>query len=726
MPDGSSSSEQGTVRSALRRRDWLVAIAAAAMVSIALNLGFGNRLSGTSIDLLFWLRYRLFGALHERDASPAVIVAIDEETYRTPPFVDIPNALWTQEIAKVLDALVAADAKVVGFDAIFPASIERFVPGFDRPFLVSLRKAARLDKVVLGEAQHQRYPIHPFPAQSFAVENERNIRSVNLFSDDDGIIRRIPLTLERENAGGGSRNEPSMALELAARAEGVEPKAGSHGVLSLGGYAVPGSRRDAMLVNFDGGDDIPSYSLADLQACAAQGNAAYFREHFAGKVVLIGAVLDVEDRKLTSKRLITAPDAPSTGVRCAHQPMSGLFRGDLVRDTIPGVYILATAVDNLLRRDALGEFSPLAETGFVALLALAIALATMRLRPPAAGGALVLGTALWAGVALLAFREDLVLPLLAPPLAAGITAALLLGYRFAVTDREKRVLKSSFGLYLAPALVERMIESDRLPELGGELRNVTVLFSDIAGFTGISERHTPHELVALMNEYLTMMTDIIEAEGGFVDKYVGDAITAVFGAPLDDPAHALHAVRAALGCRDRLDELERLGGAFQGERMRARIGVSTGDALVGNIGSRRRFNYTAMGDIVNLAARLEGANKIYGTAVLAAESTRRAAGDAIDWREIDRVRVMGRGEAVSIFEPLAIAGATSPETSRLSAAFAAALAEYRAGRFEAAAQRFQALAAADAPARLFAARAKAWLGLAPPQPWDAVTTLETK
>ena len=154
-----------------------------------------------------------------------------------------------------------------------------------------------------------------------------------------------------------------------------------------------------------------------------------------------------------------------------------------------------------------------------------------------------------------------------------------------------------------------------------DLRDVTVWFSDVAGFTGISEKLSPGELVALMNEYLTAMTDIVEAHGGFVDKYIGDAIVAVFGAPHDDPDHALSAVRAALACQAKLSELNRDAVAFKGHRLACRIGINTGAMLVGNIGSRRRFNYTVMGDAANLASRLEGVNKMYGTRILASAAT---------------------------------------------------------------------------------------------------------
>jgi adenylate cyclase len=692
----------------LRLRDWLVAAAAALIVAAAVAAFIAPRIAGFSIDLSFWLRHHLMPRPAPPAQSAVAVVAIDEETYHTPSFRDYPSAAWTKQLAGVLNALIAADAAVVGFDVIFATSIDPLSPGWDREFLVALRAAARSGKVVLGEVQHQQFPIHPFAAQIFAVGGERNIRSVNLFLDRDGVIRRVPLSFERET-GGAAATEPSMPVELARRAAGA----------GFDGNAVPGAAQNAMLLNFADSGMPTTYSLADLDACAREGRSDFFREHFAGKVVLIGVVLDVEDRKLASNRYITGPEHASDGERCVLPPRHDLFRADLVRDITPGIYLHATAVANLLGGDALREIDPLAASAILVAAALGAAVLALRLPPWLAGAALLAGTAFWILVAIAAFRATLVVPLLAPPLAAGLAMAVLLGYRIGVTDRARLLLRSSFALYLGPALIERMVDSDRLPELGGEERRITILISDVAGFTALSERLPPGELVALMNRYLTAMTEIIEGEGGYVDKFVGDAIVALFGAPLEEPRHALHAARAALRCRERLAELN--GGAdFQGHRLAARIGLSTGPALVGNVGARgRRLNYTALGDTVNLAARLESANKVYGTAILATEATRADAGDAVLWREIDRVRVVGRAEPVTLFEPC------PPERAEVAAGYAAALAEYRAGRFAAALPLFERLAAGDPPSRIFAARTRGFMA-APPPSWDGVMQFEEK
>jgi adenylate cyclase len=270
-----------------------------------------------------------------------------------------------------------------------------------------------------------------------------------------------------------------------------------------------------------------------------------------------------------------------------------------------------------------------------------------------------------------------------------------------------------------------MLSANKPPALGGEMRQVSVYFSDIAGFSSMAERTPPADLVAAMNEYLTAMTDVIEQHGGFVDKYIGDAVVAVFGAPLHDPDHATNAVRAALQCGAVLEGLARVNAAFGGS-VRHRIGISSGEALVGNIGSRRRFNYTAMGDVVNLASRLEAANKLYGTAVIASESTMSFTGSAFVWRELDAIRVKGRMQPVRIFEPLGASGEVAAELLARSEAYAKGLACYRARDFGAAVQHFAPGAEDDSTSALFLQRAQLLMQNPPCADWEPVSTQEQK
>jgi adenylate cyclase len=229
-----------------------------------------------------------------------------------------------------------------------------------------------------------------------------------------------------------------------------------------------------------------------------------------------------------------------------------------------------------------------------------------------------------------------------------------------------------------------------------------------------------------MNEYLSAMTDIIEGHGGYVDKYIGDSIVAMFGAPADDPAHARNAVHAALMCHEKLAELNANNPAFAGHGLSHRIGLNSGEAVVGNIGSRRRFNYTVMSDTVNVASRLEGANKYYGTAIMASETTMAQTGDSFAWRELDAIRVMGRGEAIKVFEPLGDKGAESGEQKKVAAAYAEGLAYWRAREFARAAEMFERTAEIDAASTLFGKRARALAATPPPPDWTPVNVLEGK
>ena len=272
-------------------------------------------LRGLAIDVLTTLRWRAFGNAQPPAASHAVVVALDEETFRTPPFEGTPTVTWTREIGRVLTALIDGGAKVVGFDIIFPTSIEQSaVPfgdetvgarlrGFDRDFLRALALGARDGKVVLGQVQHQEKPLLPSPGQRAAVGFGRNIRALNLYSDPDDVIRRAPLAFVVDGAP-----VPSMAAELAARATGA-PVAAK--------FAAAGAVPDTITLNFAGGsDDIPAFSFADLHACVEKGDKDFFRRHFEGKIVLIGTLLDVGDRKITSKD--PTRTVPPVIVSCSH------------------------------------------------------------------------------------------------------------------------------------------------------------------------------------------------------------------------------------------------------------------------------------------------------------------------------------------------------------------------------------------------------------------------
>ena len=710
-------------------RDIVVAILIALLAGAIFTSLPLQTLQGLSLDILTALRGKLAGELRDPATSPVVVVAIDGETYDTPPFRGSPTQTWTREIGRVLGSISEGGAKVIGFDVIFKNSIEQSeIPfgdaplgarmrGFDRDYLIALRQISDNGKLVLGEILSNDHPEPPYRAQQLAVRS--NVRALNVHTDADDVIRRMPLTFSIDG-----KPVPAMAVELAARALGAKVEITPSGAAELAGYAIPSAVPKTLTLNFRGlGRDVPTFSFADLRACVEKGDRDFFRRAFAGKVVLLGTILNFEDRKLTSMRLAGGHDG-TPAARCALPAPASIAQN--ARSDVAGVFVHAAAVRNLIERDAVTEIGFPVRTLLTVVFALVVACAACLLAPGIALAAWLGLTAVYAAVAVGAFVHALALPLTEPVLASLAALATMIGYRFVLADRDERFLRKSFALYLAPEVVETMVASGKMPALGGEMRNVTMFFSDLSGFSSIAETMTPGELVMLMNEYLSAMTDIIEAHGGYVDKYIGDSIVAMFGAPADDPAHACNAVRAALKCHEKLAELNAHNPAFAGHGLSHRIGLNSGEAVVGNIGSRRRFNYTVMSDPVNVASRLEGANKYYGTAIMASETTMSQTGGAFAWRELDAIRVQGRGEPIRVFEPLAERGAESAEQAKVAAAYAEGLACWRARDFAKAADAFDDIAKIDPASALFAKRAKA-LTADPPSPeWTPVNTLEGK
>jgi adenylate cyclase len=703
------------------------AIAAIALLCAAVSVAPPLKVAhGWSIDILTALRWEIFGKRHDPASSPAVVVAIDEESYRAAPFKGSPTLTWTNEIGRVLGAIVEGGAKVVGFDIVIPTSLEQSeipfgdgslgdkVRGFDRDFLRALASASSAGKVVLGEVLLDDQPIRPSQGQRIAVRQQQDIRPVNVYTDGDDTVRRVPLTFPV----GSVARLPGIALELASRAFKSSPEFAPDGTVTLAGYRIPGEVANTMTLNFEGGaDDIPTFSFADLRFCANGNDKEYFRHWFDGKVVIFGSVLDADDRRLTSKRFATGHEG-TRAPRCTAEtkPVNVGFK----RRSIAGVYIHATAVNNLIRQDAAIELGGVPVFLIATLVAMFGAVAARLVKPISAAFVFTAFAVLFVAAAALVFNHAVVVPV-AEPLVAGVAAmAATVGYRFVISDKDRRLLVKSFALYLAPDVIDRMLQSNKLPELGGEIRNVTIFFSDIEGFSQIAEKMPAHDLMHLMNEYLSEMTDIIERHGGYVDKYIGDSIVALFGAPADDPDHAANAARAALDCTAHLAELNRDSTTFRDRKLTQRIGINSGEALVGNFGSRKRFNYSVMSDAVNLASRLEGANKFYGTSIIASETTVALSGDAFAWRELDTVRVKGRTQALKIYELLA-----QPQAA-LGANYAEGLAHWRAREFNLAEKCFGRSAETDRPAAIFRERARDLAAQSPEAEWDPIRTLQEK
>ncbi|MGO9314523.1 MAG: CHASE2 domain-containing protein [Syntrophobacteraceae bacterium] len=319
----------------------------------------------------------------------------------------------------------------------------------------------------------------------------------------------------------------------------------------------------------------------------------------------------------------------------------------------PGVEIHATLLDNLLTGDFLRDTPPAAVVFSTLLLAIvaAVFLVSMASGP----WHTVLGFALFAplpaAIGFAAYPLGYWWPVVVQEIAVlvALTQAIVLNY--ATEGRKKAFIKKAFRHYLSPAVIERILEDPSQLKLGGERKELTILFSDLEGFTTISEKLDPENLTSLLNLVLSDMTEIILDEGGTLDKYEGDAIIAFWNAPIDQPDHAERACRAALKCQQKIRERQEEYSSKAGAPIRMRIGINTGAVVVGNMGSAKRFDYTVLGDAANLASRLEGANKFFGTRIIVSEQTWKKTSGKFAGRRLGLVRVAGRRQPVQVFEP---------------------------------------------------------------------------
>jgi len=520
----------------------------------------------------------------------------------------------------------------------------------------------------------------------------------NFVPDDDGAYRRVPLTIRFAEQMTLPLSlamlqvyRPQVPLALRFAEFGVE-------TVRFGPDAIPVAEDGEMLINYRG----PQKTFRHISAAEVL-NGRLGPDVVRGKMVLVGVTATaVADIRVT--------------------PFDGTF---------PGVEIHANVLDNILRRDFImrPEWTRLAEAVLVFFLAVLLGILLHY-----TGGvvAALVATILLVVYLLLSqwalLSSGLLLSVIYPGLAVTLTYPAIALQQYVVVERKKRKTQEAFERYLNPSMARLVSEHPEMLALGGDKRELTVLFSDIRGFTTFSEQLEPEVLVELLNTFLGEMTDIILGREGMLDKYIGDAIMAVWGAPLAQPDHAARACRAALAMASRLAILNQQWQLRGWPTVEIGVGLNTGAMVVGNMGSVRRLSYTVIGDNVNLGSRLEGLNKMYGTRIIASEATIAAAGDAVVARELDRVRVKGRRLPVKIFEILAPAEERAAWVSVVED-FASGLAAYRQRQWSQAVTAFEAVLALrkdDGPAKHYLQRCHDMVANPPDAKWDGVTIMESK
>jgi adenylate cyclase len=642
--------------------------------------------------------------------AEVVVVAIDTDSEAS-----LGRYPWGREWhARLLRNLHRAGARVVAFDLTFADAFPRADTAF----------RAAIDQTGIAVLGAKTDVVFRRGARGFRLEEPAGVLRgapigiVDVRPDAvDGVVREYPVL----HAYPG-RAVPQLGVQAVLRFRGMPADSPREvrGGWRMGGRAVPAGPGGGMLIDWLGpAGSVATYSYATVVDDAATDIGEWDLDSFEdlardgvfrGRIVLVGTTVPEHQ------------DLHPTPVRDADGTAGAV--------PMPGVEIHAQAAAALLAGRFVRPLPRPAQYAWTVLLAVAAVLALARLRgwrgvgvavtlavlvPAAAGLAFAGGTWLWT-----------VAPLLAVGLASGGSAAVL----WADEARERARIRGMFQQYVPPAVVRELIRRPELLALGGEERVATVLFSDVRGFTAVSERLTPAQLVALLNEYLTAMTDVVVEHGGIVDKYVGDLLMAEFGVPVPVDDHAVRACRAALRMRD---ELRRQRGEWEGKGMpalHARTGINTGTVLVGNLGSHRMMDYTCMGDHVNLASRLEGLNNIYGTEIIVSEFTWREVSAHFVGREIDRVRVVGRAAPVAVHELLAAReDGVDADTAALLDGFADALALYRERRFGEAADAFGALVERypqDGPSAVYLERCREYVIHPPAEGWDGAHQLASK
>ncbi len=524
--------------------------------------------------------------------------------------------------------------------------------------------------------------------------------SFNVFADPDGTVRWMPLVIRYSQ-----RLFPSLALQtLAASFPGKQLMVvtDKYGIseIRFGPTRIPTNNRGEILVNHYG----PAYTFPYFSA-ASLLEAQDDSQRLKNKIVIIGnTTVGLHDMRPT--------------------PFDPVF---------PGVELHCAVMENILNQNFLSRsdrISPWLDMAAIISLAVLFALLLRCTRGLVlAAGVLVLIVG-YIGFSHYAFLHLKVWINHVYPLFNLII--LYIGtsiHSFLTEEREKRRIRQTFGLYVQDSVVEKMLEHPEMLRLGGEKKELTVLFSDIRGFTTLSESLPPEELVSQLNEYLTEMTQIVLENQGTLDKYIGDAVMAIFGAPLDDPDHARHACETALQMNERLKALRERWITEGKPPLAIGIGINTGAMIVGNMGSERRFDYTVLGDNVNLASRLEGLTKMYGVTMIVSDSTWEKTGNAFWSRQLDRVRVKGKHKPVGIHEILARKDADIGTMEEAIRRFDDGIQAYTAAQWDTAISHFQAVLEHipnDPPSTLYIQRCQQLRQQPPDAHWDGITTLDHK
>jgi len=684
----------------------------AVLITLVLSsLAILNQWQLQAINTLFAVR----GPAVPADTS-IVIVAIDDQSIKSlPGKMPYPRSYF----ARMVNNLSEAGARLIIFDLEFtePSSTAPAEDSILADAIAHHHNVILAGKIVQESDQrvlNSQYVVKPL---ELLLGNRTSWGIVNVPEDVDGFIRSYLLFLSA-----GEQVYYPLAVQAAdlllnsGQPLRIDPAQTN---LELGPMRVPKVKRNTMWINFRGpAGTFRTYSMASILddpsfQLAGEEDTDIFEQYrvwgtFRDKIVFIGASAEeLQDNKFTPFFEYQQNKRKMPGVELHANALSTLLRGDFIQ-TVPTWAVWLTAL----------------------LLALLTGFLTTSLRPFRAFAAvLFLSLVVIAGLTALFLLLRYLFPIIVPVLSLSISFVLNLISQIVHEQREKHRIRQTFQQYVAPAVVEKMLSSGELPSYGGERKELTVLFSDIRSFTRFSESHEPEVVVSHLSEYLTKMVDVIFKYNGTLDKFVGDEIMAVFGAPYHYADHPERACRTALEMVTRLRQMQKEWSARGEEYFNIGIGINTGKMIIGNLGSQQLFDYTVIGDQVNLGARLEGLNKEYGTTIIISEYTYEAVRNTARVRELDLVRVMGRTQPIRIYELRGLEPLALIEQEYLIDIYTAGLLAYRNRQWAEALKAFRRVLRyfpTDGPSRVYTKRCLDFLEHPAPPQWDGVYEMKQK
>lgn len=689
----------------------------------------------TLIDVLekksYDFRFQWRGKTDTKSIPLVIVAADDHSEIALDKRFPYSRGIW----ANVIDNLNAAGVKLIIFDIQFATPDD---PVGDSTLAESIQRAGNV--LLAGELIREQHNLFKETTIFEAPPDKRFMNTgapwaiVNLHEDVDKVVREYPAYVPVQDG--------KMYLPIAVRAttlyRGIDISPSNVAIeenqIRIGDLTIPTVNVSQFDINYYGPTgSFPIYSVSQVLDVGdfdlVEGEDSDWMELFIMPLELLDSSLAAiaKENPFRDKIVLIGNTMPAF-----HDLKATPFDGyDPTVPLMSGVEVHAHSLATILQDNYLKHLTWIFQFLFWFVLAILMWWFTEH-RHVWISSILFVGLSIFiiASSTFLFIQFNYISSMVTPLIVVSVnfTSSILL--RILREQKEKAKIKGMFGQYVPKKVVGELIANPHLLRLGGERCNLSVLFTDVAGFTSISENLSPEELVGLLNEYLTAMTRIILEEDGIIDKYEGDLIMAEFGAPVHYKEHAIHACRAAIRMQKKLAELREKWAIEKKPILYSRVGINTGDVIVGNMGSEDVFDYTVMGDAVNLASRLEGVNKLYKTTIMCSGATIEQLENRFHIRFLDRIRVVGKAQFVEIFEVIGLASESISDEKN------SALSYYQRGRtyydkreFDSARMMFmQALASdpTDGPSQVFLERCNGHIQKPPPAEWDGVFSLTEK